>query len=301
MTTTDRILNTSFGRRWFYGTASATLLALVLLRLYVLPSSSPKWNIGDQIIDAVIAAIATAVIVTVFIQVFLPPQDQAGIEVIEPWRIEETLATARAGTREWWYRGHTGRHFRSVTLPELIRDSQKLNQSKDICLMILNPTDDIVCQRYANYRTSLRSAKADRPWTADRVRLELDATIVTTIIMAASTSLLSARVAVINCVSTLRIDQSDSMAILTKEDPREPALRIDRSNHLFGSYREDLKISFDQYLQLRPIFSAPPLTELTTGGILRILKDSGLGDQDLSETSLVEVLKLVKNPRNPYV
>ena len=87
--------------------------------------------------DLIAALVATLAIAALLLWLTPPALSSAEVEVIEPWRIGEVLQEAHVQTSEWWYRGHSGRHFRSVTLPQLATDARNENVTKTVFILLL--------------------------------------------------------------------------------------------------------------------------------------------------------------------
>jgi hypothetical protein len=249
------------------------------------------------LLAAVVAAFGIALILQWIIP---PPVKTARMEVVEPFRIRETLQEALIKTNEWWYRGQTGRHFRSMTLPKLASDARNENASKNVYLFILDPTCVETCERYALYRQSIRSAKKDKVWTAERTRMELNATIVSAYSWKAREPLLEVTVGLTPIVPLFRYDFSSRLALITREDPQEPALRCDENTFFYRAFREDLRMSLQQSRILPSNVKFCSLDQTTVENTRELLISLGLGDQDLSDDSVKEIVSLTRRAENPY-
>jgi len=302
----SELFDTGYRRRIFFGSAIAGLVALVSLRFFVLHrfggQTLPLPNILSSIIDNLLVALIASIAVTALVIWLTPPvMKTAVMEVVEPFRIRETLHQALDRTDEWWYRGHSGRHFRAVTLPQLAADARAGNVSKKVFLLILNPTRSETCSYYALYRQRLRSAKRDKPWTPERVLIELNVTIVVAYAWKAQEPSLDIVVALIDTVSLFRIDLSSRLALITKEEPQEPALRCDEGTFFYKSFREDLLSSLQQARVLPKDINGIPLEQLSIEGVKDLLNKLGLENQNLSDQAISEIITLAKKAENPYV
>lgn len=294
-------------RRLFFLTAGLALFALVMLRFVVLP-----WVTGTQApgftaalastLDSLSVAVASSIALGSLLYWLgagrLPP---AEMTVIESREIAETLDRALEGTSEWWYRGHTGRHLRSVTLPALARQARGQNRTIAVSIQVLDPSDPQACEYYATYRRGLRTAAQDAQWTAERVSKELYATILSAFTWSTREPLLDFTVAVHGTVSVYRVDLSSRMAVITKEDPKEPALRCDSGTFFHSSYREDLRMARQQGRELDRRLRHGDLNEATVDSVRTLFRDLALDSPKLaSDTFVKEIIDVATRAENPY-
>jgi hypothetical protein len=69
---------------------------------------------------------------------------------------------------------------RAVTIPDCVALARREKRTFNLQVEIIDPTDDLVCRKYADYRRSLtpQPDRSGETWTADRTRKESFATIV---------------------------------------------------------------------------------------------------------------------------
>ena len=299
-------LSSKFRRRVFYLSSSAALVALVGVRFFILPNFLhqtilPLAEIINQVIDALLVSLVASLAITSLIIWLSPPAAAANqVEVVPSYSIQETIDSALIKTDEWWYRGHSGRHFRSSTLPRLARDARRENLSKKIVIQILDPTDDKVCEYYARYRQRLRTAITDREWTPERVSAELYATIASCMAWRESEPALDFTIALISTISLFRIDLSSRLGIVTKEDPKEPALRFNEGGFFYQSYREDLFMTLQQSQILPRDVIGIRLPALNHDSLKKMLVALGIDSPRCTQEFLHEVVELTKKAQNPY-
>ncbi len=297
------ILEARERKKAFYWSSGVFAVLILLIRFFVLPATTaPTFlSVIAGALDVVFGALVGSVAVTSLILWLTPPPKQRGvIDVVFPFRIEQTLEEASGLTDEWWYRGHSGRHFRAVTLPRMATRARSANVTKKVVVQILDPTQESVCEYYASYRRSLRSAPRDRLWTLERVRRELYATIVSTYARKAQEPLLDITVALIDRVSLFRVDLSTRLAIITKEDPQEPALRFDQGTLFYDSYKEDLRLSLQQARALPNGVVGAPLAQLQQGNVADLLQRLGIRSPTITDEDIREIIGLVNKSENPY-
>ena len=300
------LLTDKYRRRWFVAASVAALLALLATRFLLLPRiwslpANTLPQVFDSLLETFITSLAASLMIAAVVSWLTPPMAvTATMEVVEPVAIKHTLEQALLGTDEWWYRGHSGRHFRSVTLPRLATESRAQNLTKRVVIQVLDPRSDQTCEYYAQYRQRLRSAKRGRGWTKERVRAELLATIVSAYAWREKEPGLDITVGLIDSVSLFRVDLSSSLALITKEDPQEPALRCDSGTFFYRSYREDLLMSLQQARTLSAAVRTTLPEQLTTDAVKTLLVALGVASGSVPDTTMSEVLTLVQRAENPY-
>ncbi len=292
-------------RRYFYPLVGLAIVAIISIRFFVLPHYTGQkipsaLEIFDSILDRLLVAMAASLAVALVVDWFIPPATKTEtMGVVEPNLIRETLQKALERTGEWSYRGHSGRHFRSVTLPKLAQDAKARSVGIQISLQILNPTNLMVCQKYADYRRSLSSAEHDAEWTAQRARKELIATIISAYAWKARVPSLDIKIALIDTLSLFRVDLSSRLALVTKEAKQEPALRFNEGTAFYAAYREDLRFTFEQATPL-PKVGFVPLEQVDKDNTKQLLGTLGFEALDLSEAEIQDILSTAKAAKNPY-
>jgi hypothetical protein len=299
----DEILNSRLRRNQLLITVIPTAAVILLIRWLVLPAidHSATPTVGEvigSVMDLVFGILVASVVIALIVRWLVPPSAESrALEVLAPDEIGARLDAASTRTQEWWYRGHTGRHFRSVTLPRLAREARAGNYSINVTLQILDPGNKEVCEYYANYRQGLRSALDDAAWTAQRVRCELFATLLLSAAYAVEEPLLKVRLAVSHTMSVYRTDLSSTTVIVTKEDPREPALACALDSFFYRSFREDARLSLEQGREL-PTIRGPKRAEFDRPRVEKLLV--GLGFEPPAMNELDNVIELARRAKNPY-
>jgi hypothetical protein len=294
-------------RRDFYIVSFLILTIVLLVRFCLVPElfglrapSIP--DALNAVLDALFATgLATIAIASLVLWLTPPIMARSRIDVIEPREIGPQLAKARLGTREWWYRGGCGRYTRAVTIPYIATEARAQNMTKAVTIQILDPTVPSSCREYALYRNRLRSGKQGTPWTEQSVRLDLLGTIVSAYTWRAEEPLLNVEVGLHKTFSLLRIDLSSHLAVITKEDPLEPALKCDVGSFFYDSFLEDLRLTLQQARLLPKGPIGTPRAELTAADVQRLLGELGLQFPEvLVAQDLEDIIAKVKDARNPY-
>src|SRR5436190_7150377 len=179
----EDLLESRYKRRVFLFVAFLFIALVALVRLSVLPadciSRGRLCNVANEFVDNLFVSSTSALFIAVLIFA-LTPKDvrRAGLRVIDPHEIRRLLDETRAGVNRYWFAGNSGRYTRAVTLPNLAESARAENTTKELTILLIDPTDSGACQGYADYRSSLRSASSKEKWNAEVVRNESYATIV---------------------------------------------------------------------------------------------------------------------------
>jgi hypothetical protein len=175
--------------------------------------------------------------------------DVARISVANGPEIGRLLADARRSTVFWNYRGGTGRGLRSGTLPECVDAARARQAEFAVRIELVDPRKDAACERYAllrNRSSPVQAGPGAEPWTKDRVRDEVLATLLATCWHLQRYPLLDARVALSATAGTMRWDQSSSMLLLRQGDRTAQAVVATAGSTLYGMAARELRISHEQ-------------------------------------------------------
>lgn len=237
-------------RRAFVVLVLTGCVFLGLLRFVVSPAifgfSAPGVGaVVDETLGNIIAtALAATALALVLLWIIPPPNRPAVVESVPPHEITALLERGFPDSRMWWFDGSTGRFQRAATLPAMGRFARRDGVSREVTLVILDPSDEALCERYANYRKGLTSG-VGRDWTVANVRRDLYATL-----LAAKryndTEPLTITIGLKGNMSILRYDLSDSRLVITKEGKRDPAISCPDGSFYYNAYLEDLRWSLKQ-------------------------------------------------------
>ncbi|MFC6016893.1 hypothetical protein ACFP2T_11830 [Plantactinospora solaniradicis] len=227
------------------------------------------------------------------------------VRVLNGAEVGHAHAEARSQTDRWQFKGGTGTFTRAVTLPECIEHARRRNGTLDFGIEIIDPTDEQVCERYAQFRRSLspRPDATGERWTVDRTRKEAFATVLAACWHQQRSGLLNIDVRLSSQMSTFRFDLSSSCVIITQENPQTPALRIDRREIYYHRYSIELQYSREQSRRV-PIEQAkqvPLDDEPSVEQTRRLFMALGVplprayGDREVSDI----IVKAIQ-ARNPY-
>jgi hypothetical protein len=300
----------SYIRRYFYIAMIALIVSLGSIRYLVLPALcrgecngltlSPTM-LTASLIDNLLPALLASFGLSIFWFWLMPPvQKTAAIDPIEARLIGDVLENARSNTTHWNYKGGTGTYLRSVTLPGLAKYARQKKAPFEITIEILDPTNEKLCNLYAHYRESVAASNRQNQWTGKRTKLESYATILLACIYKAEEPLLNIRLGLSQTMTTFRYDIASDFLIITNEDPRAPALRINYNTFFYETYRDDIKRSLEQ--------SKMVLLENTTGihkgqATIETVRNQfellGINDP-LSDDDISQIIEKSVHAKNPY-
>jgi len=300
----NELLVSKYRRRAFMAGGLVTLFALFCLRFYIIPYFSGAEipaiaSILDSIVDKLFVALTASIIVTALVAWLTPPSNYAAVmEVVDAYKIQDTLEEAQRNTHEWWYRGAIGRHFRCATLPNLVSEAKKRVIVIKAVVLILDPTKGI--EYFRLNRARLQLASKNKNWTVESIQRELYATIVSIYAVKAKEPSLDITIGLLSALGVFRIDLSSRVALVTTEGQKDPALRCDEGTLFYKSFREDLNLSLQQARILPNNVKGVLVEELDATVLKTLLGDLGFADNGLDVDALNDIINLVKGGENPY-
>ncbi|MBA2323355.1 MAG: hypothetical protein H0V92_04815 [Pseudonocardiales bacterium] len=176
-------------------------------------------------------------------------QKAAPVRQLRGYELGQALTAARRQTSSWSYKGGTGGHLRTVTLPKLV-EAQRKQGSLQVRLEILDPTNVALCEEYARFRNSLDPGSRTQDWTADDIRVEAYATILAACWHWHRSDSLKLGLSLSRTVSTFRWDLSASHGIQSQEDPSGAILTFDHGQPYYAACERELRTSFDHARQV---------------------------------------------------
>jgi hypothetical protein len=226
-------------------------------------------------------------------------------KIIMPKDIGKELIKSRNGTERWWYNGSTARYTRNVTIPYFLEWCRDNKKSVEVNIQIIDPKNDKICKLYSDYRRGLDFPKkiknvnnmdiTDVKW----VKYELLATIICCYIWKKEQPLLIINIGLKNYYSIFRVDLSTHSVIITKEDPKEVALFYTKGSSFYDAYYQDFIQTFEQSEKLNIDMNFYSENDVTSENIKELLSKLKL-DQNFTNEDYNNILKIIKNKRNPY-
>ncbi len=294
----DKLFGNQKIRKQFLYFVIIILTLLLIIRFGVFPIKSIDESINREIVsflDKFVTSIITALIVGYFIYRLQLDEKKKSLEFTSSSpQIEDKLDQARKTCDSWKFNGGLGRYTRYMTLPELSSISSKKRETYKVELIILNPENDSLLQKYADFRNSVNQ-KAN--WNINFLRKELLATLFSATYITKTNQFLEIEVYVKDFFTLSRMDISNDTAIISREDPLIPTIICYNESYLFKHYKEE----FQQVKrQGKKIEFHKNDTFLLDINYLESLSKKLFPSIEFSENELIELLEEVKNPKNPF-
>jgi hypothetical protein len=303
--TLEQLLDRGRTRSIFFSAITVVVLLLWVTRYFVLPRLDLTLTQGLlPAIAKVLEDVSTTIVVTVLVTVFLwwitPSRVRnLGVVVVEPRELRRHFSEALANSREWKFVGGCGRYFRSAVLQEMTRRAQHESTSKSVSAIILNPENEVLCERHARYRAGTKRGKNEGNWTKVRVKQELLATIVVAKAAAHKSGLVDVQIFVSDHFSGFRLDLSEVCAIETREDATAPALRSDAGSYYFAALHDEFRLAKEQSKSIVGGESeCAAVTDVTS--LKAAIAAVGFTSVGLEDEELKAVVSLVLKVSNPY-
>jgi hypothetical protein len=231
--------------------------------------------------------------------------DSSAVRVVHGPEVGRVHADAHGETEQWMFKGGTGTYLRAVTIKECVNSARKAKRPLQMQIEIIDPTDEQVCHRYAQYRSSLTPGpdRTGELWTVDRTRKEAFATILAACWYHQRYTFLRIEVALTKVMSTFRFDVSSQWVIMTQEDPIAPAILFDRSKPHYRSYCRELVASFEQARAV-DLSRARDFELSDEPSVEEARKLFSLLDLDLpgffTDREVADLIRRAIRPKNPY-
>lgn len=232
-------------------------------------------------------------------------RDANSVQLLSGPEIGHALTLARRGTEQWVFKGGTGTYIRAVTLRECVENARREQRPLRMQLEILDPTSEVLCKTYAQYRSSL-SPEADRTgelWTTERTRKEAFATVLAACWYRQRFTFLTIDVGLSTVMTTFRWDLSSSCVIVTQDNPNTPALMFERDKPHYRDFNRELVASFKQTRQVAlsrseelPLSDEPTVDQVRSlFQLLSLELPAAFTDRDVAD-----IVRRALQPRNPY-
>jgi len=285
ITILEQILKFQPSRRLFYSFVSILLVLIFIVRTFLLPywSGSQEvvnhWNTIKDILDDLFVTVLVTFAVGTFLYWVYGEKTPDPFQVLQPFEIGPHLNKGSDETDIYYFTGGSGRYTRVVTIPKIARNCRNHNKSATIKIQILNPENNELCAKYADYRKGLRGADKQLFWTVDNVKCQLFATILGICVIKTNEPLLEINIGLKEFFSIFRLDLSSNFAIVTFEDQQANGYSFTKGSLFYNHYKEDF-LTVMRHNKIIPIDNMPRLdyTNLDTSKIKQILTSIGLGN-----------------------
>ncbi|MGE8518263.1 MAG: hypothetical protein ACN6OM_16735 [Alcaligenes nematophilus] len=274
------------------------LLILAYLILLLIAHYTFGQEFTDVIFDqvkSIAAALITALFGLLVIIPFIPTKEKGEIIEIPAQKITKEFEELLASATRWRYQGNFGRYLRGKVLPTL---ASRPNVHITACL--IDPSDKTLCEKHAEYRSSINAIDKGRRYNAASVSLE----VVVTIVMAAwyvRNRGMEIDIYLSRKFDPIRIDGNDDAMILTVEDRRSPALKITQKHFTASHFNLQMQTARTQArkIELKGMRGDIQLAEIQPQDVISVLESSGL--QGIFEAvSPSEIATACITSTNPY-
>lgn len=284
-------------RRWLVGYGLLLVLLFVALTLlrFAYFGDTGYWA---GLVDKMSAALLLALVAAGVLAIVVPPISFAeDLAVLDAWNIGPKLNEPLGSTREYWFRGRSGRWFRAKAIPKLAAAARRDKAQRLVHMILPDPADQTVMDLYARYRNSI-AGKSDAAWTAEAIRNEIFATLIVAGKAQADTQYFRPEVSLLSEFSLFRTDLSDEGLILTREDPRWPGWISPNGTKFYDSTKEDLRMAKDRG---RPVdlSAATWPASVTAADVPQIVSALGFGVA-LTPDACRKIVAAAKRTDSPY-
>lgn len=297
-------LKTQNEKKYFFLVVGLLLIAVFFLRYYVLPyyfETGPVFNYLTvyNILENFFISLLITIGLGLFVFWLMPKnKSNAQMRILQPLEIGSTIVNARIDTEKWFFNGGSGRYTRTQTLSFLAELSRQKNRTIDVTILIMNPKNEKLCLKYAEYKNSLRTARKKEKKDLKSIRIDLISTVVSCYVWKCEQSSLNIKLGLKDNFSLFRTDLSSNAAIITKEDPNEPAIYYEKDTFFYLAHLEDLKQTFNQVeiLDITPICEKKLLDRQKVNELLQKIGFDNLVD----DSDLDKIVFSVLDQSNPY-
>lgn len=247
-------------------------------------------------IRAVAAAILTSLFLLWIVSSFIPRQKTAeGLVELEAGKITKEFDKLLSTATRWRYKGNFGRYMRGKVLPTLAN-----RQNCHISACVIDPNNQALCEKHALYRSQINSIDKGKKYDADTVALQI---LVTVVICSWYST--NRRVAIDLYLSAsfdpVRIDSNDEAMIITVEDRRQPALKINRDHFTYEHFETSMEFTRDQgtKVNLDGMRRGIEFAQIEEMDVSDALERAGMAELCIKMTPGC-ILQACRESKNPY-
>lgn len=236
--TIPSILSSPSQKRTFLLASIAVLVicTTAILSIAKFAPSTPIWTSINSLFISIVASGVFALISGLYMYYFfIDPNDLRTQITILPQDIRQTLYGLALRAKEYRIFVRTGRHFRAEILPVLAGQAIKERRPIRLEVVLLDLRDKDICEKYANFR---KTSSFDRSiWSTSYVQIEILATILQLICTSKThPGLIDIHLFLSKRLSSFRIEGSNDLILVTREDPKDTASRYSSDHREFGAY-----------------------------------------------------------------
>jgi hypothetical protein len=280
--------------RLFTGLVVLLCLFLLLIRYWI--GDFDISRVAASVIEALLGTFVAALGISAFLRYYAPRDLHSELAIVEPRDLNQQFGRLLGSTNSWRYKGNFGRWFRTKALSTLSARARNEHREIEVACIVIDPENVPLCTLHAQARNAVKTADGKEDWTSDDVRREVYATIVCCF---AYRSTLSIRLGLLNYFEPQRFDIASSAAIVTREDRKAPALRLNDGGYFFAAASRDYANAFEQCRVITVDRNELVLGKLDHQVVLDTLRAVGLGN-DFVEREIASICRKAETGTNPY-
>lgn len=185
-------------------------------------------------------------------------------------------------------------------MPVLQSEARADGRTKAIRVLLPDPANTALMMDYADYRNSISFKGRSKNWTQDDIQCEVAATIVGVTHAHATSVLIDVRIGLLDHYSLLRYDITSQSAVLTREDPKSPAIRCRAGSALYDAYREEVVQGITQGKKVPVDDPSLKNRQLDATFVQDVLSLTGLTAIAQDSQKVKVILNSALNPSDPY-
>lgn len=249
-------------------------------------------------------ALTAGFFVFMFKYLYRPEERLSALEILDSRQTKERHEAALATTDFWYHNGHVGRWVRTEALPVLTDNAIRTSRPHIVAFIILDPRNDQLCNRFADYRTENRESEEDISDPVD-IKIQLLATVVRAG-DAMRQRFMTVKVYFKDKIGWSRLDATSTVAFRTLPGPGNVATAYVRQPNLNDNTEYDSAMSsFDEIFVTDDEFDINPsalpkrLSDLNIDHLKSFLVDNNL-NSIIPEPKLPELLRVAKSNFHPH-
>jgi hypothetical protein len=291
-------------RRWYFAGLIVSLLILILVRYFVIGYTAPGSGstfrtVTTQLVESLIAATIAGGFIAILLIWLFPSEDRTPeMELIEVRDIEPLVRAECNFAREWMVRARTASYFRARTLPWLAESAMSRNASIYLRIQVMDPTNEDLLAAYMRY-LSAHEGTAKR-WTADRVRNEIYATIVSVYLWRERCPRLEFEVGLSPAFWIVSMDISQRLALITGQRKNHPALSYRDGTSFYDTYLDEFEAGMQGCRLLDSSARVPALKRVGIATVESLLDKLGFDRSRLSRDSYQQIVQYVNRPEHQF-
>ncbi|WGH75026.1 hypothetical protein P8625_13230 [Tenacibaculum tangerinum] len=296
----ENILKNKDKRSNYFLTLSLISVLLILIRLvalYTLDENNEIVKVLFLFIDSMFISLLTTILLSWLYYKIGRINNKESFKLIKGEKeIGKKFHKERKETRFWGFNGGIGRYSRFKTLPLLHYISKKKNKTINVELVIINPNNPDLCQKYADYKNKFKP-DGDKNWNKELVRKNIFATILKSVFYENPIDNFKVNIFVKDYFSVSRYDINYDMLIISNINQSIPIIEITKESHLYMPYFEDFVQTKNQATQI--IFSKdislPCILKYVTKNEAIRFFDNIANLKSPLESEIDEILKIIEN------